>query len=160
MRAEARRKNLFYDSYYDVKQIMPAPGWHMLTGEPTMAIGDDGEEEDGGMAYQLRPVQALALARLEPPEDPSEWECPRYHNYTHLNAAQGSLAGWDIVGMDYHPNGGWSVVNRYPTFICLVAPGMTMQEALDALGPWQLGHIEKRIRKELDYGWDEGSPSE
>jgi len=112
MRTTARSKNLFYDSYYEVKQIMPATGWQMLIGEPTVYIGDDGEEEDGGMDYRLSPVYALALARIEPPEDPSEWDCPRYHIYKHLYDENGSLAGWDIVGMVYSPNCGWSVANR------------------------------------------------
>jgi len=93
MRTTARSKNLFYNSYYEVKQIMPATGWQMLIGEPTVYIGDDGEEEDGGMDYRLSLVYALALARIEPPEDPSEWDCPRYHIYKHLYDENGSLAG-------------------------------------------------------------------
>src|SRR6266436_9763925 len=135
IRTAARSKNLFYDSYYEVKHIMPATGWQMLIGEPTVYLGDDGEEEDGDMNYRLSPVDALALARIEPPEDPSEWDCPRYHIYKHLYDESRSLAGWDIVGMGYSPNGGWSFVNRYTYFICLVPPDMTMQEALDAVGP-------------------------
>src|SRR4029434_837338 len=106
MRTTARSKNLFYDSYYEVKQIMPATGWQMLIGEPTVYIGDDGEEDDGGMDYRLSPVYALALARIEPPEDPSEWDCPRYHIYKHLYDENGSLAGWDIVGSVYRPTRG------------------------------------------------------
>jgi hypothetical protein len=149
MRTTARSKNLFYDSYYEVKQIMPATGWQMLIGEPTVYIGDDGEEEDGGMDYRLSPVYALALARIEPPEDPSEWDCPRYHIYKHLYDENGSLAGWDIVGMVYSPNCGWSVANRYTYFICLVPPDMTMQEALDAIGQQPLDRIRRRILKEM-----------
>jgi hypothetical protein len=61
----------------------------------------------------------------------------------------GSPAGWDIVGMVYSPNCGWSVANRYTYFICLVPPDMTMQEALDAIGQQQLDRIRRRILKEM-----------